>query len=94
MLRDQPKLLTTHQVARRLNLSEDAVRRKLREGLIPGVRLGNSERSQYRVDEAELRDWLHGNPSGPLLDAQAPAERRAPELSPAVEAWQHGGEAA
>ena len=65
MLRHEPKLLTTHQVARRLGLSEDAVRRKLRTGQIPGIKLGTSSRSQYRVDSDELQAWLFGEGTTP-----------------------------
>ncbi len=93
MLRDEPKLLTTHQVARRLGLGEDSVRRKLREGVLPGLRLGSSNRSQYRVREDELQRWLDESSTIPRED---PAAREAPDSGswPAVEAPQRGGETA
>jgi excisionase family DNA binding protein len=57
-----PRLLTTHQVARRLNVSEETVRRRLRQGEIPGLRLGSGPRAPFRVVEAELEQWLYGDP--------------------------------
>jgi excisionase family DNA binding protein len=60
MLRDEPKLLTTLQVARRLGQTEETVRRKIRSGDLPALRLGSSDRSPFRVPETEFRTWLYG----------------------------------
>jgi excisionase family DNA binding protein len=60
VLRDEPKLLTTLQVARRLGQTEETVRRKIRSGELPALRLGSSDRSPFRIPETEFRTWLYG----------------------------------
>ena len=62
MLRDEPKLLTTLQVARRLGQTEESVRRKLRSGQIPCLKIGAGPRAQYRIVESEFQAWLYGAP--------------------------------
>ena len=47
---DTEGMITVAEAAKRLNLSIEQVRRKLREGKLKGQRLGN----QWFVDEAEL----------------------------------------
>jgi len=49
-------------VARRLSVSADTVRRRIRSGEIPAVRLGSSERHPLRVSSIALEQWLHGEP--------------------------------
>jgi excisionase family DNA binding protein len=56
----QTTYLTVAQVADRLQLSEVSVRRKIREGTIPAVRLTRDGRGALRVPEHELEDWLEG----------------------------------
>jgi len=56
------ELLTVEQVARRLSVSADTVRRRIRSGEIPAVRLGSSERHPLRVSSIALEQWLHGEP--------------------------------
>jgi excisionase family DNA binding protein len=51
-------LLTVAEVAGRLRCSEPTVRRRIRAGEIPAVKLGQG-RSAIRVDAAELDDWLY-----------------------------------
>ena len=51
-------LLTVSEVAERLRCSEPTVRRRIRDGQIPAVKLGQG-RSVIRIDAAELADWLY-----------------------------------
>ncbi len=50
--------LTVAEVAQRLGLHREVVRRKIRSGQIPAVRLGEHPKSHLRVDERELERWL------------------------------------
>jgi excisionase family DNA binding protein len=54
----QTTYLTVADVAERLQLSEVSVRRKIREGTIPAVRLSRAGRGALRVPEHELEAWL------------------------------------
>ena len=78
-----PRLLTLEEAGRRLRISVVTIRRRIRDGDLPAVRLGPTDRYPLRIDERQLDEWLQ----------QVPAERRAPDVSPAVEARQHGGKA-
>jgi excisionase family DNA binding protein len=51
-------LLTVAEVAERLRCSEPTVRRRIRDGQIPAVKLGQ-DRSVIRIDAAELNNWLY-----------------------------------
>jgi excisionase family DNA binding protein len=51
--------LTVEQVAERLALSEETVRRWLRSGKLKGVRIGE-RRSGWRVPETEVQRILSG----------------------------------
>lgn len=57
-----PKLLTVAQVARRLNVSEVTVRRRVRAGELPAVQLGGPK-TAIRVAEDELAAWLYSEGS-------------------------------
>jgi excisionase family DNA binding protein len=48
------RFLTPDEVAAMLRVSRDTVRRLLRRGELPAVRVGRS----WRVEEAELQRWL------------------------------------
>lgn len=50
-------LLTTEDVARRLNTSEASVRRWIRNGRMAGIQVGD----QWRVERAELDDFIRRN---------------------------------
>jgi excisionase family DNA binding protein len=85
-------LLDVAQTARRLRLSEKQARRLIVKGEIPAYRLGGPG-SAIRVSARELDSWLDlqrvsddGSWQGQLRAGATPAERRAPESSPAVEA--------
>lgn len=87
-------LLTVNEVAARLRLHPMTVRRMIGDGRLPAVQLGGPGTS-IRVDPVELEHWLYEDPaaaaSPPRRETVAlpetPAERRrAPDLSPAVEA--------
>ena len=54
---DSDRLLTVEEVAQRLRLSEEVVRRKLRSGELRGVRLGE-RRAGWRITEGDLRCFL------------------------------------
>jgi excisionase family DNA binding protein len=84
------ELLTTAQVARRLHQSEEVLRRKAREGILPAVRLGHGPRAPLRFPADELERWLYRSSPAPGNDL---AEGSAPD-SRHVEPPTHGGEAA
>lgn len=48
------KLLSTKEVAHILGLHEQVVRRYIRKGILPAIKL---ER-KYRIDEEDLNNWL------------------------------------
>ncbi len=54
MLREPDHLLTVAETAERLRQSQETVRRKIREGVIPAIRLGAGPRAPLRVDDQEL----------------------------------------
>jgi excisionase family DNA binding protein len=54
----QTTYLTVAEVAACLHLSEVSVRRKIRDGTIPAVRLSRRGRGALRVPEHKLEDWL------------------------------------
>jgi excisionase family DNA binding protein len=51
-------LLDVRRTAERLGLSEKQVRRLIRRGELPALRVG----AAVRVDPRELDDWLHSDP--------------------------------
>ena len=54
------RFLTVDQVCDLLQLSEVSVRRKIRDGTIPAVRLTTHGRGALRIPEHELRARLDG----------------------------------
>lgn len=50
----QREWLTVREVSQRLGITDATVRRRLREGTLPGTRVAN----QYRVSNTELEVWL------------------------------------
>jgi excisionase family DNA binding protein len=58
------ELLTVTEVAERLRCSEPTVRRRIRDGQIPAVKLGQG-RSVIRIDADELADWLYERKDNP-----------------------------
>ncbi len=57
-----PKLLTVEQVADRLQVSRWSVYRRVAEGQLPAMKLGDGPRSPIRVDADELDQWLRSDP--------------------------------
>ncbi len=55
-----PKLLSTKEVANILGLHEQVIRRYIRKGILPAIKL---ER-KYRVDEKDLNNWLEERKTG------------------------------
>src|SRR4051812_14087489 len=47
-------LLTADQAAARLGLSPKTVRRQLRDGLLPGIKLGTGPKAQWRLPAAYI----------------------------------------
>lgn len=72
-----PTLLTIPEVARLLHVSGDTVRRQIREGDLPAVRIGTTPagRPRYRVPsqavQSRLGQVLPGDPLEPLREAFA-----------------------
>jgi excisionase family DNA binding protein len=63
MYKSEPKeFLCVGEVALRLRQSEATVRRKIREGSIPALKIGTGPRAAIRVDSDELERWLYGIP--------------------------------
>lgn len=54
-LMDDPKLLTAQEAAQLLRLSEATVRRLIRQGKLPGTRIGRD----YRIPRAQLIKSLY-----------------------------------
>jgi excisionase family DNA binding protein len=51
-------LLTVREVADRLGVHEQTVRRKIHSGVLPAVRLG-ARGTPLRIDADELERWLY-----------------------------------
>lgn len=76
-------LLTVPEAAERLRVSEKTVRRLIDGAGLPALRVGG----QIRLDKSELESWLYSSPGAFSFPRPwDPAERRAPDVSPAVEA--------
>jgi excisionase family DNA binding protein len=56
-----PHLLSLAEVAQRLGCSTQTVRRRVRAGQLPAIRLGPDWRHPLRVNEAEFEAWLEGH---------------------------------
>jgi excisionase family DNA binding protein len=54
------RLLSVKETASRLGVSQESVRRRIRDGSIPAVKLGSGPKAPFRIDEAELEAWLFG----------------------------------
>ena len=59
----ESNLLSVAQVARRLNVSKPTVYRRIWEGQLPALRIGEPV-GPLRIDEAELERWLYSRPRG------------------------------
>jgi excisionase family DNA binding protein len=92
------QFLTVRETAERLRLSEKTVRRLIAAEILPSVRVSPGA---IRIEAGELDGWLDltrvpnvsddGSQKGQLRAEADPAERRAPESLPAVEAQAHAG---
>jgi excisionase family DNA binding protein len=76
MVKVEPQLLGVKEVALRLRCSEQTVRRRISEGSLPALRLGDGPRSPLRIDRAEFERWLYGLDAPLFVAGGAPAERR------------------
>jgi excisionase family DNA binding protein len=56
----ESELLRVPEVAERLRCTDEVVRRKIRSGELPGVRLGSGPRAPLRVSADALEAWLFG----------------------------------
>lgn len=54
-----PRLLRLDEAARRVPCSVSTLRRRIREGSLPAVRIGPTERSPIRIHPRELEAWLY-----------------------------------
>jgi excisionase family DNA binding protein len=64
MIAEKPAWLTVKEVARRLDLHEITVRRKIHDGVIPALQLGGRG-TAIRVLEDEFEAWLFREPPAP-----------------------------
>jgi len=71
-------LLTPEQVAERLAVSPKMVRAWLREGKIPGIRLGRL----WRVNPDALEAWIGGERTEPPQSAQTAPTPQEPKPEP------------
>lgn len=53
-------IFTIEQISKLLNVSEEQVRRWIREGKLSGKLA--SKKQGYRVNESDLKDFMHKNP--------------------------------
>jgi excisionase family DNA binding protein len=61
MPNDADSLMTVHEVAVRLRVSDDSIRRMISHGELSAIRLGGgSHRRPLRVDAATLTEQLRG----------------------------------
>jgi excisionase family DNA binding protein len=65
---EHQRLLTVSETADRLNVSTVTVRRLIRRGELPAVRLAGTG-SAIRIAEAEFDRWLYANPDEEEGDA-------------------------
>ncbi len=56
---DPDRLLTVREAAKRLGVSTSTVKRRIRDGSLPAVRIGTRPGQSVRVDPAELDHWIH-----------------------------------
>jgi excisionase family DNA binding protein len=59
---EHERLMSIPEVATRLNLSIGHVRRLIRQGEIPALRLSSRPGSSLRIDSEELEAWLRSQP--------------------------------
>jgi len=78
-------LLTVHECATRLRSSERSVRRWIRAGALPALRVGQ----QYRGDSGELESWLYGDA---ISSNSPPAGGVAPSTDRLVRRGPHEGD--
>ena len=57
----QRKLLTVHETAELLRVSDQTVRRLIARGTLPALQL-DGKGSSLRIDPRELSAWLYGDP--------------------------------
>jgi excisionase family DNA binding protein len=88
----EPHPLTVPEVAARLRVSKPTVYRRIWDGILPAVRVGNSPTSPLRIPSDELEAWLDesraacgpANPvsaTGPAGRAVEPVGAPGPERS-------------
>lgn len=53
---DEPRFVSLVEASRRLSISEDTLRRRVRDGSIPAILLAG----KYRIREDHLREWIEG----------------------------------
>jgi excisionase family DNA binding protein len=56
------QLLTIPEAAARLRQTPGTIRRKIREGQLPALRLGTGPRAPFRIDALELEAFLFAEP--------------------------------
>ena len=60
MAEEDDELLTVAEVAKRLKLHQETIRRWIREGKMPAISLGRTQ-AGYRIRASDLRLFLSGN---------------------------------
>lgn len=61
---EQAQLLTVPQVADRLQVNQETIRRWLRDGALKGVRFGAGRATEWRVDPVDLQTFIDERKTG------------------------------
>jgi excisionase family DNA binding protein len=77
----QQQLLTVRETAERLAISEKSVRRRIRAGVIPALRLGQKG-SAIRIPADELAGWIDERRTAGASSPPSPAETLPRALGP------------
>jgi excisionase family DNA binding protein len=51
-------LLTIREAARQAHVSESTLRRRIRDGEVPAIRVGSNRKAPLRLDPGEFDTWL------------------------------------
>lgn len=61
---ENEQLLTVPQVAERLQVGQETIRRWLRDESLRGVRFGQGRATEWRVDPKDLQDFIEKRKTG------------------------------
>ena len=85
-----PRLLTVAEAAERLRVSKPTIYRRIGDGTLPAVRLGNAF-GPLRILEDELEAWLLGEPGTELAKVAGAVPAGDPAGAPRPAGLVEGG---